>query len=576
MRRGGVVVQVAVMSTVIMGMGALAIDVGAMYTAKVELQAAADAAALAAAGRLMGDDTGFAPEVVARQVAQDYAALNQANGHPIHLSHNDVEMGRAEYNPATNRFEFVPSNGFYDAVKVTTRLSDSNANGSLALTFANIFGVGKKELWADAVATLIPRDIAVVIDLSGSMNYDSQTMYWSRNDGGYSNLRDVWAALNGPAPSRPYEPGSELETEYAGDTGPTYGVMTQWGDPLLPGSYSASSDPGLKYLRKGQNASSSTFGSSLSSAGYNTAERAALLDGSPNDDNSDRWRNRAGVLLGLATWRSGKSGSSMGYGGDGDNYIENNEIQWHSRPSFANWHWRDYINFVEGSYTSGGSDITQFRRRYGLKTLTDFMLSNKPRYEDTDVLWQTPEQPLQAVKDALQVLSDTIDALDSPDQMSLETFGQTTRHEVNLTMEVQDVPDKLYQRQAAHIDSYTNIGGGLWRGISELESHRARGAARKVIVLMSDGEPNVNEWGNYSTSGGSGYALAAADECADRDIIVYTVSVGYGADRALMQEIANKTNGQEFFASGSPEEYTEELEHIFRSLGGKRPVALIE
>ena len=50
LRRGGVIVQVAVMMTVVMGMGALAIDVGAMYTAKTELQAAADLAALAGGG----------------------------------------------------------------------------------------------------------------------------------------------------------------------------------------------------------------------------------------------------------------------------------------------------------------------------------------------------------------------------------------------------------------------------------------------------------------------------------------------------------------------------------------------
>ncbi len=44
----------------------------------------------------------------------------------------------------------------------------------------------------------------------------------------------------------------------------------------------------------------------------------------------------------------------------------------------------------------------------------------------------------------------------------------------------------------------------------------------------------------------------------------------------LMPTIAANCHGQEFFASGSPEEYTEQLEDIFRALGGKRPVTLIE
>ena len=45
---------------------------------------------------------------------------------------------------------------------------------------------------------------------------------------------------------------------------------------------------------------------------------------------------------------------------------------------------------------------------------------------------------------------------------------------------------------------------------------------------------------------------------------------------SLMQEIATIGGGQEFYAVGNPEEYTEQLELIFRSLGGERPVALIE
>ena len=43
-----------------------------------------------------------------------------------------------------------------------------------------------------------------------------------------------------------------------------------------------------------------------------------------------------------------------------------------------------------------------------------------------------------------------------------------------------------------------------------------------------------------------------------------------------MQEIAQIGKAEHFQAEGSVEEYSAQLEEIFRKLGGKRPVVLIE
>jgi hypothetical protein len=575
-RRGAVVVQVAVMSTVILGMGALAIDVGSMYATQTELQAAADSAALAAAQRLMGDDSGVSPSILAKETAADYAGRHKVAGAAVKLDPADVELGRAQ--AVGGRWEFSPVAGGFDCVRVVVRKTESSSNGPLTLGFANIFGVGKKDLWARATAMLIPRDIAVVIDLSGSMTDDSLPTTWNRNDGGYCNARDIWCALNGPEAPRPYEPAAETESAYASDTGPVYGIMSQWGTPLLPGAYSVGSDPGLILIQNKQNVSGDALTkltASLTSRGYNSAERAALLTKvttSGNDNDAARQRNRIGVLLGLATWKSGKSGSTMGSGGDGDDLIETNEVTWTSRPSYAvNWQWSDYVSWMQ---SNGGT----FRYRYGPKSLVQFILSDRRMYSETNNLWQTPQQPLRAVKDAVQTLADTITAMDSPDHLSLETFATSAVHEVNLTDDLSTIPNRLYQRQAGHFNETTNIGGGLQKAIAELQSNRARASAKKMIVLMSDGVPNVDERGNYDAGGGPGraWALAQADVAADKGFTIYTVSVGAGADRPLMQAIASTTYGQEFYAAGSPEEYAEELERIFRSLGGRRPVALIQ
>lgn len=577
-------VFVAISLTMVIGFGALAVDIGSLYAAQAELQRAADAAALAAAEELVvGSDQ--EAEQNAFHVADDYARMNVVMMHENGVtSDSDVELGKGVMG-GDGRFEFQSASGGYDSVRVTLRRDSSSTGGPVSLSFAKLLGFESRALRARAAAMLVPRDIAVVIDLSGSMTWDSTTRDWNRNDGGASNLRDVWAALNGPEPSRPYMPGDETETEYAGDTGPSVGGMTAWGSALIPGSYSASSDPGLKYIKKGQSQTLSSITSYLTSVGYSSGERTIIMGGSLDNGNSTHWRGRCAVMLGLATWKSGRSGGLYGPGTPGTNgnsTIDSSELVWIAYPSYrSGWTWSTYIDFVQSNstYNSSSMDSNVFRYRYGLKTFTDFLLLSYPGYSNTNVLWATPELPLRPVKDAVQTLADTIQDQESLDHLSLEVFAETSRHEVNLTSDLDSVPNVLYQRQAAHYDSVTCIGCGLARAITELTSSRARSNAKKMIILMSDGLPNVDESGTYVGDGAAGatsYALDKAQECADQGWKIYTVSVGVNADRSLMQEIAAIGGGIEFYAAGNPQEYTEQLQDIFRQLGGKRPVQLIE
>jgi len=576
LRRGIAVVYVAISMTVVMGMAALSVDIGMLYNAQAELQRAADSAALAAAAELVAEG-GASPEQLARDAADEFARLNTILRESVGDGGAQIEFGRAVYNAGNGRFEFDPTGEVSDAVRVTVSRDSSASAGPIEMLFAGIFGMKTRALSARAAAVLVPRDIAVVIDLSGSMNYDSQLRYANRGDGGYANTYDIWAALDGPEPSRPYEPAPEGETEYAGDSGPAFGLMDTWGSPLEPGVYNALADPGLFYIRKSYNTSNATISSSLSSRGYSNDERSILMSGS-RDSNSSHWKNRIGVMLGLATWRSGRSGGLYPYGGDGDSYIENGEITWIPTPSFeVSWNWTDYINWVHSNATYSGGGVP-FRWRYGLKTFVDFLLDSERQYDQTDILWATPEQPLQAVKDAVLTMTDVISSLQSLDHVSLEIFATTSRHEVDLTDDLYLVPNTLYQRQAAHYDGTTNIASGISRAIAELQSARSRPAAKKIIILMSDGVPNTDEDGSYIGENDTAkeYARQRAEQAADLGMTLYTVSVGYGVDRDLMIELAEIGRGQEFYAAGTPEEYADELEAIFRSLGGKRPVALIE
>lgn len=583
-RRAGAVVFTAISLTVILGFAALAVDLGTLYSAQGELQRAADAAALAAAGALVsGNEQATHADAVdaADAIARGNPVLNIES---VVGNAGDVELGRATYNAATGRYSFAPSLAAFDAVRVTVRRGSDSPGGAIQLRFAGILGHRTRELAARATALLVPRDIALVIDLSGSMCWDSTTRFWDRTDGGHSNLRDVWAALNGPEPDRPYIPGAESATEYAGDSGPAVGAMNTWGNPLQSG-YSAGSDPGLWNIRNGTTTSNSAITASLTARGYSSGERTIIL-GSSNDSNTTHWRGRVGVMLGLATWRSGRSGGLYPPGasgaGDGDSLIESGELSWIAYPSYrSGWTWSNYIDWVQSNstYNSSSSPSRFFRYRYGLKTYTDFLLQSQPGNSQTTNLWATPELPLRAVKDAVQTLVDTLIEQDSLDKLSLEVFAQTSRHEVNLTTNLQTVANTLYARQAAHYDNTTCIGCGLHQALSELSSSRARTNAKKVVVLMSDGQPNVDSNGNNTSdgaAGATGFAIDQARAIAGRGWRIYTVSVGFYADRDLMQEIAAIGGGVEFYAAGDPETYAEELQQIFRTIGGKREAQLIE
>ena len=195
--RGAVIVQVAVMSTVIMGFAALAVDIGSMYTVQSELQSVADSAALAAAAQLSGAGGGNA-QTNATAAANQYAVKNRANGVYTTLGTADIVFGQAAFNGTSGRYTFAAGGNPVDAVKIIARRADGSQGGALQMVFAQVLGFSRKNMAATAVATLVPRDIVVVIDLSNSMCYDSQLRYYNRTDGGFCNLRDLWCSLNGP------------------------------------------------------------------------------------------------------------------------------------------------------------------------------------------------------------------------------------------------------------------------------------------------------------------------------------------------------------------------------------------
>jgi len=563
--RGAVVVQVAILTVLLCGFAALAIDVGVMYVARTELQRTADAAALAAAAQLsdysQGNPVANAAEV-ARQIARRNPVLQQA----AVLGETDVIFGRGVLDPTTGKYQFVEGGAIPDAVRIRVRRTQNSANGPIELYFANLFGMTTKDMWATATAMLVPRDIAIVADLSGSHSYDSQLRHYKITQ---INNWEVWAALPGGIDD------PESDPQHAG---PMWGRMDQWGTLTMDASYDPNADPGLMHLPYNQSWSDSELASWLLATGYSDQEVAALM--SPTYDSRGAWANRVAVALGLARWNSGMPGGLWeqvgAEPGNGNGWVGSSELTWLEPYPYNRGSWIDYINFTKSTSTGMYKANHAFRYKLGLKTFLDYLLAKRRTHAETPELAQTPTQPMQAVRDAVRHMVELVEELQSDDQMSLEIYAKTAHHEVDLTMDYQAVADRLDEMQPGHYDGWTCIGGGVGEGIRELTSERARDSAKKVMILLTDGNANTDENGNWNPSGAVQYALSEATRAAETGIRIYCVSVGADSDQELMQEIASIGQGEHFHASGPIEDYSAQLDEIFAELGGKRPVMLIE
>jgi Flp pilus assembly protein TadG len=157
---GAIAAVSAVSLTVILGFGALAIDMSYAYSERNLLQVTADTAALAAAPELPNKHK-------AREMALQYVETNMPSAiHGTVLVKEDVVLGN--WDPLTETWS--PNVGPLNAVQVTTRRSSDNGN-RLELFLAPILGLGSLDMETSAVAyARAPEawDIALVQDVTGS------------------------------------------------------------------------------------------------------------------------------------------------------------------------------------------------------------------------------------------------------------------------------------------------------------------------------------------------------------------------------------------------------------------------
>ena len=144
---------------------ALCVDVANMHMARAELRTATDAAARAGAEALSRTQDLDAT----RNAAIVIAARNNVAGKGLTLTPADVLLGNASPD-ASGTFVFTENATPINAVRVNASRDANSPDGTIPLFLSGIFGRESFSPTETATATSTVRDIALVLDRSGSMS----------------------------------------------------------------------------------------------------------------------------------------------------------------------------------------------------------------------------------------------------------------------------------------------------------------------------------------------------------------------------------------------------------------------
>jgi len=168
-RHGAMLVLIGVVFVVLFIAAAFAIDVARIHVTRSELRTATDAAAKAAVESLGRQQSVEA----ATQAALAIAQRNIVAGNGLDLIPSNIVFGGAVAQE-DGSFSFDPDAPFINSARVIGARTDASPDGSVGLFFAPVFGVDNFQPTQVATATRTDRDIALVLDVSGSMGIEGR------------------------------------------------------------------------------------------------------------------------------------------------------------------------------------------------------------------------------------------------------------------------------------------------------------------------------------------------------------------------------------------------------------------
>jgi hypothetical protein len=245
---------------------------------------------------------------------------------------------------------------------------------------------------------------------------------------------------------------------------------------------------------------------------------------------------------------------------------------------------REQLNAVQ-QYSSGGSgcatssDASDMDAHIFVPWTLNPMV---PVDVNDEPVTELVQQPLYDVLRSTETFINLIDSrrfdtnppLAREDQFSLTSFSTTGDLLYDLTLDYEVLKDTLFK--GIDSDSWTNMGDGMRIGIDTLSGGRSE--TIHFMVLLSDGWPN--RYGSSGNSCGSSLPCAQVwpwidqqiDYAVSENVTIFTIGLGeamtditfsaYGDPnfngQKLLERIAQETGGTAYFAPT-----TEELEQVF-------------
>ncbi len=615
-RRGVVVVWVALLIPVLVGMTAFAVDIGYICMTRNHLQVAADAGAMAGAGALSESQD------AARAKAKEIAEKNYAGaiGDPVQVQTADITLGT--WNKDTNAFNLNSTGP--NAVRITIRKN-------LNLFFGRIFGMGTSEIEVTAIACKNPRDIAFVIDLSGSMNNDSEiwatnainTAFLGYDTIGTDLMQDVFTDFGfGTYPGTSKFVGevsgipSNQFTPNGSANSPVYGYLT---NTYLLNNFSVAS----KYRILGSDSTAVR-----KQKAYRWLIDYQLAPLMPNakpvlnsDINLDYWTTYLDYIFRSST--TIPSQNSRKITGGSNPYPD----AW---PSLS------------------ASTINSFRNRVGYQTYVQFMmdyghdvtvnggdnvamsskspdcpwhLDNDPTSPGYNLMFPPREQPTHAARIAIMAginqvaaLNSTV-AVESRDHVCVITFETATGTKVRYPLSKNGCDYEAARASVRDMQAMSDWAAstasenGLIVARDHLDPAKnpdgARPFSTKILVFLSDGIPNIKKSSNttitnFMTNNPDGEWFGSGSNPFERNAVLmqiqqiqalgwktHSVGIGLGNDLSLMDKMArmagtaiknpNDPDGPKisWYASGNPANYKDKLSAIFDEITSTPAIQLV-
>ncbi len=564
-RRGAILVLTAVMMVVLLGFVAMTIDVGFIQLTKTQLQAAADAGALAGALELSGIEEPATVRANATAAILETAALHK-NGNQSTVTvdpSTDITFGRMSWNSSLNKFKIDWGDSFvpYNVIKVRAmRISSVGGDNRLPLFIAPVLGSRHADVGAEAIATFQPRDIMMVLDFSGSMNDDSCFGAIGKLGRSYieNNMQTMWGQLGSPVYGKLTFTPTHATLE---------GVAASGTIPHVSATYKRTST----FVTSTLNLITVRLQFS------NGATQSFNVSGTKTGTYAGTGGNAGKEITNC--WVKSGTNANMSSGNHGEQFSFTKAniktaLGLNGTYPFPGGSWDNFITFVQNS--SGSVKNAGYRDMFGYMTWMEYLQTQEYSSADTPTLWKTSEQPVGSMKDAVGLFIDYLTNLDAEDNVGLSIYTHSNAPgallEHGLSKNLDQVKVTTSKRQAGHYMGGTNISAGMNIARQELVSH-ARPRAFRMMVVMTDGEANAP--GNAATARAA--VITEANLAKANKIKILTISLGLGADTGLMQQVADITGGLHFNVPGgtSISAVQAQLEEVFRQIASSRPLRLI-